>query len=78
MSKKLEEQELKELQGAINKINEIQVQIGGIELQKQDLVLFGAEAKKELKEIQASLEKTYGQVSIDIQTGDIQENESDS
>ena len=30
MSKKLEEQELKELQGAINKINEIQVQIGGI------------------------------------------------
>ena len=78
MSKKLEEQELKELQGAINKINEIQVQIGGIELQKQDLVLFGAEAKKELKEIQASLEKTYGQVFIDIQTGDIQENESDS
>ncbi len=60
MSKKLEEQELKELQGAINKINEIQIQIRGVELQKQDLVLFGAEAGRGLTRIASSRGKGGG------------------
>ena len=78
MSKKLSEVELKELQEVIGKINEVQMQIGGLEMQKQELILLGAEAKKALGETQKTLEETYGQVQIDIQTGEIKENESDS
>ena len=78
MSKKLSEVELKELQEVINKINEVQLQIGGLELQKQELLLLGGQAKLALGETQKKLEETYGQVSIDIQNGEIKENESDS
>ena len=78
MSKKLSEVELKELQKVIGKINEVQMQIGGLEMQKQELILVGVEAKKALGETQKTLEETYGQVQIDIQTGEIKENESDS
>jgi|TARA_R110000803_G_scaffold163828_1_gene227523 hypothetical protein len=78
MSKKLSEVELKELQEVIGKINEVQMQIGGLEMQKQELILVGVEAKKALGETQKTLEETYGQVQIDIQTGEIKENESDS
>jgi len=78
MSKKLSEVELKELQEVINKINEVQLQIGGLELQKQELILLGGQAKLALNETQKKLEETYGQVSIDIQNGEIKENESDS
>ena len=78
MSKKLSEVELKELQKVIGKINEVQMQIGGLEMQKQELILVGVEAKKALSETQKTLEETYGQVQIDIQTGEIKENESDS
>jgi hypothetical protein len=78
MSKKLSEVELKELQEVINKINEVQLQIGGLELQKQELILLGGQAKLALGETQKKLEETYGQVSIDIQNGEIKENESDS
>ena len=45
MSKKLSEVELKELQEVINKINEVQLQIGGLELQKQELILLGRTSK---------------------------------
>jgi len=78
MSKKLSEVELKELQEVIGKINEVQMQIGGLELQKQELILLGGAAKLALSETQKKLEETYGQVSIDIQNGEIKENESDS
>jgi len=78
MSKKLSEVELKELQEVIGKINEVQMQIGGLEMQKQELILVGIDAKKALGETQKTLEETYGQVQIDIQTGEIKENESDS
>ena len=54
------------------------MQIGGLELQKQELILLGGQAKLALGETQKTLEETYGQVSIDIQNGEIKENESDS
>ena len=52
MSKKLSEVELKELQEVIGKINEVQLQIGGLELQKQELILLGGQAKLALGETQ--------------------------
>ena len=73
---KLTDEQLKKLQEAVSKVNNLQVQIGGMELQKHELLHATQQATTELQAIQAELEKEYGSVSIDIQTGDIKENES--
>jgi ribosomal protein S9 len=72
---KLEEQELKTLQDAINKVNNIQIQIGGLEAQKHDLLHAITNATQELQKVQNELEEKYGSVSVDIATGEIKENE---
>lgn len=72
---KLEEQELKTLQDAINKVNSIQIQIGGLEAQKHDLLHAITSATQELQKVQNELEEKYGSVSVDIATGEIKENE---
>ncbi len=76
MSKKLTEEELKELQEAVNAMNNLQLQIGGVEAQKHELLHSMETAKSTLAEVQKKLEDVYGQVSVDISTGDIKENES--
>jgi hypothetical protein len=76
--KKLEEQELKNLQNSINKINSLQLQIGALESQKHEILKMTIDANSELKDLQGGLEKKYGPVSIDISTGEIKENEPDS
>jgi|TARA_B110000977_G_scaffold193743_1_gene269176 hypothetical protein len=75
MSKKLTSEELKNLQDAVNSLNQIQLQVGGLELQKHELQHAAAEAKVALEKVQKELEDEYGQVSVDIQTGDIKESE---
>ena len=72
---KLEEQELKTLQDAINKVNSLQLQIGGIEAQKHELLHSITTATQELQKVQNELEEKYGSVSVDISTGEIKENE---
>jgi len=78
MSKKLTQEELKELQEAVNGMNNLQLQIGGLEAQKHELLHSMEEAKVKLAEVQKQLEEVYGQVSVDIQTGDIKEEEVDT
>jgi len=75
MSKKLTEEELKGLQEAVNAMNSVQLQIGGIEAQKHELLHSMEDAKVKLGEVQKQLEDVYGQVSVDISTGDIKEDE---
>ena len=76
MANKIKESELKELQEAVGKINNAQMQIGGLELQKHDLMHAAQVLQKELLGIQNNLVVSYGDISVDIQTGDIKENES--
>tara|TARA_B110000046_G_C13015817_1_gene408686 strand:+ start:3390 stop:3632 length:243 start_codon:yes stop_codon:yes gene_type:complete len=78
MSKKLTQEELKGLQEAVNAMNGIQLQIGGLEAQKHELLHSMEDAKVKLGEIQKQLEEVYGQVAVDIQTGDIKEEEVDT
>jgi len=66
---KLTEEQLKELQGAIGKVNNFQMQLGGIELQKHELLHGAQQATTELQAMQAELEKEYGKVSVNIQDG---------
>jgi len=72
---KLKEDELKGLQEAIAKVNNIQMQIGGLEAQKHELLHSINKASEELSVVQKELEGKYGQVSINVQTGEITSDE---
>ena len=88
MNKKVEkisEEHLTELQGHVNKINQAQLQLGGLESQKHSLLHAVVNMQTELTEFQNKLEEQYGKVSINIQDGSIAplpeenvENESDT
>ena len=82
---KISEEHLKELQGHVNKINQAQLQLGGLESQKHSLLHAVVNMQTELTEFQNKLEEEYGKVSINIQDGSIAplpeenvENESDT
>ena len=68
---KISEEQLKELQGHVNKINQAQLQLGGLESQKHSLLHAVVNMQTELTEFQNKLEEEYGKVSINIQDGSI-------
>ena len=70
---KITDQELKELQDQVNKINSAQLRLGGIESQKHTLVHGINAMQKEVQDMQVKLEEKYGKVSIDITDGTIQQ-----
>ena len=82
--KKISEEQLKELQGHVNKINQAQLQLGGLESQKHSLLHAVVNMQTELTEFQNKLEEEYGKVSVNIQDGTIAplpedvENEADT
>lgn len=73
MENKLTEKELTSLQEAVQKVNGLQMQIGGLETQKHELLHAIGQAVQEMNTLQGELKETYGDVSIDINTGDIKE-----
>jgi len=79
MSKlKLKEDELKGLQEAIQKVNNFQMQIGGLETQKHQILNMLLDANDALQTIQIELEESYGKVKVDVTTGEITEDEEHS
>ena len=68
---KISEEQLKELQGHVGKINQAQLQLGGLESQKHSLLHAIANMQTELTEFQNKLEEEYGKVSVNIQDGSI-------
>ena len=68
---KITDEQLQELQSLLNEINKNQLSIGQLETQKAGII--EGVGQLQLKEIQASLEEEYGQVSINIQDGSISE-----
>jgi len=69
--KSISKDQLKGLQDTVNKQNQIQMQIGGIEGHKAGLITQLQGVVKEMSDLQAELEKEYGSVNIDLQTGEI-------
>jgi 2'-5' RNA ligase len=83
--KKLEEQELERLNNATKSLREARNTIADIEISayrletKKKAVLFNAEqAAEELNNIQGELQARYGNVLIDITTGEIKEDNHDN
>ena len=75
---KLEDNELKVLRESIEAINSLQMKIGGLESQKHDLLNDISISTESFKKLQSTLEEKYGNVSIDITTGEIKEENGDS
>ncbi len=71
--KKLEKTELKELQIIIQRVNNLQMQIGSMEAQKHELLHAITDASTEFQVKQSLLKDKYGNVDIDITTGEIKE-----
>lgn len=66
---KLTETELTSIRTAIKEVNDIQMQIGGVEAHKHELLHSIVIKTSELKEIQKTLEDVYGSVTINLETG---------
>jgi hypothetical protein len=71
--KKVTDEELKSVQDKVALINQFQMQIGGLEVQKAIGIESLKAAQQELQVIQTSLEETYGKVSVNLQDGTISE-----
>ena len=71
--KKITDEELKSVQEKVALINQFQMQVGGLEVQKAIGIESLKAAQQELQVIQTSLEETYGKVSVNLQDGTISE-----
>jgi allophanate hydrolase subunit 1 len=71
--KKITAEELEKLQGFVQGMNQVQLNIGGLEAQKMELLNQVAKIKEMLNEVQADLEKSYGKVSVSLVDGTISE-----
>lgn len=71
--KKITDEELKSVQGKVNVINQAQMQVGGLEVQKAVAIEQLKAAQQELQVIQTELEDKYGKVSVNLTDGTISE-----
>ena len=74
---KLTKSELEELQLDIRYINDWQMKIGSLEVQKTDLLANIIGSQKRLKDVQDKLRKKYGDVIINIHDGTLKPREDD-
>jgi predicted esterase len=70
--------ELTSVKAAVEAVNRLQMQVGGIELQKHDLMHTMKMKTDVLEAVQKTLEEKYGDVSIDIVTGEMKDNAPDT
>lgn len=66
---KITEEELKNLQELVGKLNNASNQLGGIEMQKHQLLHASQVLQSDMQEMQKGLEEAYGKVNINIQDG---------
>ena len=68
---KLTAEELKNIQDKVTVINRLQMDIGGLEVQKINAVAKLKEGQQALQIVQEGLEKKYGKVSVNINDGSL-------
>ena len=71
--KKVTDEELKSVQEKVALINQFQMQVGGLEVQKAMAIESLKASQQELQVIQTSLEEKYGKVSVNLKDGTISE-----
>jgi len=70
-SKKITEEQLKDIQQIIPTSNQIKLEIGNIESRKYILLNELGSVNKKMGELSSKLEEEYGKMNIDINTGEI-------
>jgi hypothetical protein len=78
MSKKITEEQLKQINENQEKLMGLVNQIGILESQKHGLLHQVADANKELEDFKLELEKEYGPVNINLKTGEYEIIEEDA
>jgi chaperonin cofactor prefoldin len=69
----LTEEELKELQENVSKLNQVHMELGKLENQKHKILHQVNEIESLFDELQKELEEKYGKVSINIDNGELSE-----
>ena len=72
--KSLTSEELTKVQNYVSAVNQTQMQIGGLEAQKHELIQQMAMLRAELQKVQEELQEKYGDVSINLSDGALTEN----
>jgi hypothetical protein len=72
--KKVTKKELESIQNLSSKYSKISSDIGNLELSKQDLLMELGKTRQEIESEKAELQKKYGDVNINLQTGEYSEN----
>ena len=73
LGKKITKEELAGVQKCVNEMNSYKMQIADSEIRKQALISALSETQNKMQAINEDLLKTYGDVNINIHTGDITE-----
>tara|TARA_R100001463_G_scaffold3201_3_gene13121 strand:- start:707 stop:1009 length:303 start_codon:yes stop_codon:yes gene_type:complete len=68
---KITSEQLSKVQGTVNNINRVQLEIGSMEVRKHEMMHNIAGLREELNILQKEFEKEYGTFDINIQDGTI-------
>ena len=68
-AEKITDEQLKQVQETVNSLNKSQLEIGGLELRKHDLLHTIVAMRETLTELQLEFEKEYGTFDINITDG---------
>lgn len=74
---KLTAEELNSLQSLVSDYNSIQLKCGDLEIQKHQLLHKLANVSQSLETLQTELKETYGDVVVDINTGEFKPKEDE-
>lgn len=66
---KITDEQLQKLQGFVQTLNQAQMQLGQLEVEKHNLLHQTGEIQTQLQGFQKELEEEYGKVSVNIQDG---------
>jgi chaperonin cofactor prefoldin len=72
-STKVTQEELTQLQTLVTEFNNIQIKVGDLEIQKHQLLHRIGSISTALESLQGELKSKYGDVVVDINTGDLKE-----
>ena len=78
-AKKLQKEELSKINSVVSRMNQLKINLADLDLQKTQLYKVFEQFSEELANEQKTLEEKYGDVTIDLSSGEIKDNErSDS
>lgn len=73
---KITAEELAKVQGLVEAMNQAQSQLGGLELQKADVLAQYDGMRETMQKLQAELREAYGNVNIDLSDGSYEETDA--